>query len=119
MNAVNCDRCGGECVPTGVTTGYGVTADGQKHCFPCCGEVDRAEMIATGRATLYLSGEHISAFVSNWPGTLKFYVQHVSRGRHNIARVRYDFRFTGPDGKEWSGTQYGDDTQIAHCRRLK
>lgn len=33
--------------------------------------------------------------------------------------VRYDTWFTGPDGKQWHAVQYGDNTQIAHCRRTK
>lgn len=97
------------------TTGYGVDSEGRKHCYACCAERDKAEMIKTGRATLYLSGKE----VSNWPESLKFRVNYVRKGRHNMARVRYDVRFIGPDGKPWHGVQYGDNTQIVHCRRIK
>ncbi len=87
-------------------------------CYTCCADDDRREMIETGRAVLYLT-QTAPAHVSNWPGSLSFPVPYISRGRHNIAGRRYDFSFTGPDGKEWRGTQYGDNTQIAHCRRVK
>jgi hypothetical protein len=40
-------------------------------------------------------------------------------GRHNIAGVRYDVWFRGPDGHVWWGVQYGDMTQICHCKRTK
>jgi hypothetical protein len=122
VSALVCARCGKAITRgDGIGTGYGVTRDGLKYCYACCGEMDAAEMIATGRATLYLThpGAHGSASVGNWPDTLRFPVHYVKRGRHNMARWRYDFRFTGPDGKEWYGVTYGDNTQLAHCRRLK
>ena len=86
-------------------------------CYACCGKQDLARMCDTGRMMLYLTTSS-PAHVSNWPGSLSFPVSHISRGRHNIARVRYDISFTGPDGKPWRGTQYGDNTQICYCRRL-
>lgn len=119
-------------------TGYGCYIDAKgverKACHACCADLDRADMIATGKATLYLTweqearpraqaGQYIHrkhAKVSNWGGSLSFPVASLIRvGAHNIARVRYDFRFTGPDGATWAGTQYGDNTQIAHCRRVR
>ena len=96
------------------TTGYGRDARGKKHCYACCAEMEKARMIETGRATLYLSGNKIA----DWPGTLSFPCR-VKRGAHNIARYRYDAWFTGPDGKPWHGVQYGDNTQIIHCRRVR
>lgn len=107
--------CGHEPSPhLSFTTGYGVDRSGRKHCYECCAKRDVADMVSTGRATLYLSNGE----VSNWPGSLKFRA-HVRKGRHNIARTRYDAWFTGPDGKQWHGVQYGDNTQICHCKRLK
>ena len=45
---------------------------------------------------------------------------HVELEKRNPAgRVRYDVIFTGPDGRPWRGTTYGDNTQICHVRRLK
>lgn len=107
------------------TTGYAVDDQENKICFDCCGYEDKAYMILNGRNTLYLTkgndlpeGE-TKARVSNWPGTAKFTVKHGWRGKHNIARVRYDVWFDGPDGFVWHGVQYGDNTQICHCKRTK
>ena len=103
-----------------ISTGYGVAKDGSLHCFRCCGDTDAQEMRKTGKATLYLcdaSWKQGYGHVANWPGTLKLPVNHLRKGRHNIARVRYDvwFRF---EGTGWHGVQYGDNTQIVHCRRV-
>ena len=103
------------------TTGYGIDADGKRYCYACCAERDRADMTATGRATLYLvdSKTQGGSAVTNWPGSLVFECGRVRVGRHNWAGKRYDVAFIGPDGHWWRGTQYGDMTQIAHCRRTK
>ena len=112
-------------------TGYATLKNNHKVCYACVAERDKKDMIQTGRAILYLSevkepkfggvnnvtgGRHWK--ISNWPGTLSF-PAYVSTGRHNIARTRYDARFTGPDGKKWWGVQYGENTQIIRCKRLK
>lgn len=113
-----CDRCGKtKTHKSDITTGYGVVDGDKKHCFECCGETDREYMVANGKMTLYLDTK--ARTVGNWPGTLKFNVGTINKGYHNIARVRYDFWFPGPDGKTWHGVQYGDWTQIAHCKRTK
>jgi hypothetical protein len=88
-------------------------------CYACCGEHDRRRMLETGKATLYLCQREPGAWVvSNWPSSLVFPVHHKRTGRHNMARRRYDAWFTGPDGKNWHGVQYGDNTQICHCKRV-
>lgn len=97
------------------TTGYGTDREGKRYCYDCCAEIDRQDMIATGKATLYLSGWE----VTDWTGHLRFQAGTVRKGRHNMAWVRYDVWFLGPDGHEWHGVQYGDNTQICHCRRTK
>lgn len=122
---MTCATCGATCVPSGCTMGYGTDpTTGKKHCFACCGKREEAAMIATGCAVLYLESEPIPDRpgstrhrVTNWPGTLSIPCQ-VRRGRHNIARVRYDVWFKGPDGKPWHGVQYGDNTQICRCKRI-
>jgi hypothetical protein len=106
------------------TTGYGTDSHGKTACHACCAENDKRSMIETGKATLYLTIEaeyvgHAKAKVTNWPGSLVFPIGYVRRGRHNIAGTRYDVWFTGPDSKQWHGVQYGDNTQICHCRRVK
>lgn len=104
-------------------TGYARGKDGFAVCYACCAIKDAADMVATGEATLYLTtmpdshrGHGGTAKVTNWPGTLVFHGGY-RRGHHNRARYRYDAWFRGPDGKQWHGVQYGDNTQIIHCRR--
>ena len=103
------------------TTGYGQDSDGKTWCWDCCARIDRENMETTGKITLYLSPnpDHpIPWKVTNWPGTLTFPVHSFRVGRHNIAYRRYDVWFT-VNGHTWHGVQYGDNTQIAHCRRVK
>ena len=90
----------------------------QAHCYQCCANRERARMIEAGRATLYLDTK-APAKVSDWAGLLSFPVPYVHIGAHNMARRRYDVTFIGPDDAQWRGTQYGDNTQICHCRRIK
>lgn len=129
-------RCGdcGEVKPvqTEGGTGYGYTERkpfAKPICYDCCGKRDQEQMIKDGVATLYLTCEPVSksqsrygrktkGTVSNWPGTLSFPC-YTRTGSHNIAGVRYDCWFTGPDGYEWHGVSYGDNTQICHCKRTK
>jgi hypothetical protein len=98
-----------------ITTGYGTDKDGKKHCYECCAVRDKAAMIEDGKATLYLAKNE----VTNWPGSLRFAVSYTRKGRHNIAGSRHDVWFTGPDGKRWHGVQFGENTQLCHCRRIK
>lgn len=122
-----CSQCG-ETKPfplQGGGTGYAIDQRGFV-CYACCGENDRRDMIASGKALLYLTREPIAdrhypfadGKITNWPGTLAMPCR-VRRGHHNIARHRYDAWFKGPDGANWHGVQYGDNTQIIRCRRLK
>ena len=145
MNDIICARCGYSgpfrICGDGKTAGrlYGSFQDGSILCDACCGETDREDMVRTGRAMLYLTMPPASearstyglrdefrrysdgsVYLSNWSETLRFGARWgaVKTGLHNIARVRYDVWFTGPDGKEWHGVQYGNLTQICHCRRV-
>lgn len=101
--------------------GYGEDDAGNTYCFACCAVRDSAAMIETGKATLYMVPQYPGKWhVTNWPGSLSFPIHGgcPSEGRHNIARKQYSARFTGPDGKTWTARKYGDNTDIAHCRRL-
>jgi hypothetical protein len=62
--------------------------------------------------------------VANWPGTLEFKVAKMTVGHHNIAGTRYDVWFTVVNvetgcRENWHGVQYGENTMICRCRRLK
>ena len=97
-----------------------IDKQGRKVCYPCCGKRDSADMSATGRAVLYLTeGGPEEAVVSNWPGTLKFRVRYKRVGSHNLAGRRVDVWFTDSDGREWHGINYGHNSQLCHCRRLR
>ena len=119
----DCMDCGGHFpVQTSGPTGYAVDKEGRKICYQCMGKRDKADMLATGKACLYLTMEREqggtrNAKVSNWPGTLSFWVG-MRIGRHNIAGKRYDVWFMC-GGQNWHGVTYGDHTQICHCKRTK
>jgi hypothetical protein len=93
--------------------GYGRTKEGNIVCYACAAELDKADMLKNGRATLYLSDTEIT----NWPGTLRIKIEYRKTGRHNIAGRRYDIWFS-LEGQHWHGVQYGDNTQICHCKRI-
>jgi hypothetical protein len=117
MIKLDCGHAPSPC--SSVTTGYGRDQDGRTYCYECCADRDRADMQETGRATLYLvDTPGTNGEVTNWPGSLRFKVLYRSKGRHNLARVRHDVWFWA-DGAKWHGVQYGENTQIAHCRRVK
>jgi hypothetical protein len=99
--------------------GYARLDDGRQVCYACCAIRDRQDMRATGKATLYLTKDAKGQWsVGNWPGTLRINTAPPMPSRHNIAGRRYDvwFRF---EGQPWHGVQYGDNTQIVHCKRTK
>ena len=101
-----------------MTTGYGET-DGKHYCYDCCAERDKDHMRKHGKITLYLStGDEGRHYVTNWPNSLRIQCSTPKVGYHNMARKRYDvwFKF---DGSMWRGVQYGDNTQLCHCRKTK
>ena len=119
---VICSRCGKECVPDGVGTGYGIVPDTQeKVCYSCCGKMDERTLmnLKFGEKTvLYLSeNKNGDWYVTNWPGTLKFKVW-AKEGHHNIARVRRDVWFT-MRGHYFHGTQYGNNSELCYIKRVK
>lgn len=116
MQTFTCSECGAEKeVQTNGGTGYG-EYQGRKVYYACCADIDREKMKETGRAVLYLDGIQQ---LTNWPGTLRFPVRYSKAGNHNMTGSRIDVWFQGPDGKEWHGVQYGDNTQLCHCKRTK
>lgn len=127
-----CASCGNVCLPIGSTTGYGISPNGQIHCFDCCADLDRLSMRTTGRVTLYLTDtnpierqhEYLSHVlrnarfsVGNWPGSLAFVPTSVRKGKHNIAGSRIDVWFPF-EGFYWHGVNIGDN-QILRCKRTR
>jgi hypothetical protein len=112
-------ECGHPESPHGdYTRGYGVDAQGNRSCYACCKASLVAEMEVTGKTTLYFNGWE----VSDWPGMFKVPAYDIRKGTHRTfggLNSRYDFRFAGPDGYVWRGTQRGDNNMIARCARTK
>lgn len=116
----NCDRCGAEIVQKYTwTPDYGVTPTGEKICYACCAADDEKYMQEHDRTYLYLTQKEGRWIVQNWPGSLMFKTGTPKKGRHNIAGVRYDVWFRDNHGNYWWGVQYGDFTEIVHCRKVK
>lgn len=107
-------------IHAGFTNGWGTDEFGNRSCYECCATRERYAMIASGKGMLYLTETDGRYELSYWPGALRFpVIGRPWKGRHNIARVRYDVDFRGPDGFIWHGTQYGNNTQIAYVKRTK
>ena len=124
-----CDAHEGEVTETHYpfTTGYAVDENGGKVCYICSAKIDVAYMRKHGRIALNLTVEDEdtpyyrtnSGKLTNWPGSLVIRAGQVKKGRHNIAGSRYDTWFIGPDGYRWHAVQYGEDNEVAHCKRTK
>lgn len=128
-------------------TGYGVDhATGTRKCYACCAQSERASMIATGRATLYLVRRSVTVapsdtdgrpleetaalranpkatvmryFVTDWAGELEFKtLPGIRHGAGGFGSQRTDAWFVGPDGFVWHAVNRGDN-DIARCRRTK
>lgn len=100
-------------------TGYGQYG-GKKVCYACAAKRDAAYMTENGKISLYLSKDEQGNWkVTNWPGSLSFDAFNITKGRHALAKTKIDVDFRGPDGQLWHGTQYGENTQIVHTRRVK
>jgi hypothetical protein len=125
----HCSDCGlDKPVQTDGGTGYAVltASDGApKVCYACCAIRDAGYMRQSRNGNtlpLYLSRKSVHKpndgcwEVSNWCGTLRFPVQRITEGSHNIARTRTDVWFYF-EGFIWRGVQYGEMTQIVHCKR--
>lgn len=108
-----------------ITTGYGTGRDDKTACFACCAEIDRAAMIADGKAHLYLTGNRAEGYkVSNWPGSLafvpsRFQEKQTNQGFGWRTKTRVDVWFAGPDGYEWHGYHASDWSSIISVRRTK
>ncbi len=117
-----CDMCKKEIpkqLPNSCTPGYAFIGEDKKICHACCGEMDKKTMEEHDRIALYLVKKDGKSFITNWPGTLSIRVSHIREGRHNIAGKRVTVWFTDHRNEQWYGINYGDHTQICHCRKMK
>lgn len=114
-----CHQCNEDKVhESDLSTGYATDKDGHKICFACCGLNDAnelEELLPKERFVLYMDTKDKT--LSNWPGTFKIPLHYIKEGRHNMAGKRYDTWFTFRHG-HYHAVQYGDNTQIAHVRRI-
>lgn len=108
--------------------GYGMDAEGRRYCYACCAERTKADMIATGRATLYLRAptrgqiepQRKNYSVVDWPNTLSFVAFNYRHSRNGggFGCQRTDVDFVGPDGYIWHAVNRGD-MDLARCKRTK
>lgn len=117
-------------IGNGASGGYGRDKDGNKVCFACCADLDRAAMRRDGKIVLYLSGVspkirkgfcvNAAWSISNWPGSLKFqpFGQSVKVSQTNWRLDRYDVWFVF-EGYIWHGVSVGNDSELLHCKRTK
>lgn len=110
-------------VPNGSsTTGYGTDPDtGAIICFECIGRIDELNLLSMKpgeRTCLYFTDSEGVTRVTNWPGTFSRRISALRTSRHNWGLKRYDFWFT-IQGERFHGFQIGDNTQLAHIRKLK
>lgn len=118
-DTARCADCKTLLEPIGHSPGCGLRSDGSKLCYACCAIVDADQMDKTGKATLYLRGNLLTGQeLTNWPGSLRITVFVSKSGKHNMAGCRTDvwFRF---NKQFWHGVQYGENTQLCHCKRVK
>jgi hypothetical protein len=99
-------------------TGYVNVLDSEDLiCYDCQGLKDAGRMLDGERMIMYfIEGDPCK--IVNWPGTLQFIPFLVHAGTHNIAKIRIDAWFIGPDGCEWHGICIGD-SQLMRVNRLK
>lgn len=136
MSDTHCAICGAafSVYEKGCTGGAGYairSSDNAKICYNCCGKLDEAELVETGKLVGYLiykqepkpwsrtGREYLkNAFFTNWPETLKIPVTgSVNRSINNFGAERIDFWLRYKGARYW-GVNIGDN-QIARVKRVK
>jgi hypothetical protein len=98
-------------------TGYATDAHGNKTCYECCGKQDEKELASMQpgeKTVMYWDGKQIT----NWPGTLKISPYRTTSAPHNIGGRKTNIWFTFA-GNHFYAYQIGNNSQIAHIRRIK
>lgn len=115
MHNFTCDDCLSiKVIPESGGVGYAMY-DTKKICYECVAIHDKRYMNQHGKIILYYDGRKIT----NWPCSLVFMATKYKEGKHNIASKRIDVWFRGPSNDIWHGVQYGNNTQLLHCKRVK
>ena len=70
------------------------------------------------RVTLYLVQRDKQLYLNNWTGELEIKIDHWKYGKHNMVGKVTHVWFKHA-GIVWHGVNYGDDTQLCHCKKTK
>jgi len=81
-----CRQCGENCIPDGLTSGYG-EFNGEKYCFACCALRDREAMLKDNFAYLYCGEKEIT----NWPGSLRFPIIRKETAKNGTTTYYFTF----------------------------
>lgn len=112
-----CQDCHKE-LPVNKSGGTGYALYGEKKiCYSCAKDRELkaiSKVAPGGKYDFYYSHGR----VTNWTGTIVFRATGSRVGRHNMAGTRTDVWFVDHLGREWHGTNIGDN-DILRARRLK
>lgn len=98
--------CGHDVTPDGCGTGYAVTADGKKICYPCADSAMAAKLTTDNVVGVYIAGNEQS--VTTWSGgVLMRIVKHGShRNGWHASEVHY-WGALDADKRYWYGRNGG------------
>ena len=115
-----CSKCNRQIgITHNLGSGFATDGKGGKICYRCCADLDTEFMAKEGKIDLYLGKNSAGGYeVTNWPGTLRISVKKIYEGRHNIAGTQTHVWFVHA-GRQWIGVQYGRNSDICRCKRLK
>jgi hypothetical protein len=103
-----------------VTRGYGITADGKKHCYACCEARDKDTLKAETSFFAYLSSDKKQ--ITGWPGWMLMRVTSTHKRLLGFSRDSqnycYHIRATDVHGHKWYGTSPGPG-MYARMRKVK
>jgi hypothetical protein len=112
----------GEGGPAGYATiKHWDTGAEQRICYACASVRERMDMLAHGKACLYLSRDTVNNWrVTDWASGLVFpaFDVRISPNGGGFGAQRIDASFVGPDGFIWHAINRGD-MQLARCKRTK
>lgn len=105
--------CGHSLVPpVGISTGYATTREGERICYRCSDDRQRAEMASARRLTAYLSSDMRT--ITSWTGGKLGTVTRVTGNeRQTFVRV------TDTHGGHWAGIGPAESGTYVNLRRVK